>query len=185
MSGNGTGVEDIPDGGGTPVAPVGIAVGLQTPNREMHGSNKPPLFEGAFELCRSERELYLVSVIAGMLLSEQRQGTLQIQLCNYNLKNEIGPAFATILRGLRGCQNDDATKVCSMTTATEMWESVVFDKTQRYIFDALLLRRQLTSTHITSASMVQYLNTMESLRQQLLNMSTEHIVTDAEMARLL
>ena len=50
---------------------------------------------------------------------------------------------ATIFKGLRECQNDDATEVCSMETAAEMWASLAADKTQRDFSYAVLLRRHI------------------------------------------
>ncbi|KAG6623103.1 uncharacterized protein IUM83_12186 [Phytophthora cinnamomi] len=95
-------------------------------------------------------------------------------------------ARATILRGLRGCKNDDAAKVCEMTTAAEMWNTLVADNTQRDFSYAVLLRRQLYQTsHTDGQSLAEYITTMTQLRQKLRNMGPEHGITDNDMAQLL
>lgn len=63
---------------------------------------------------------------------------------------------ATIVRGLRECQNDDATEVCSMETAAEMWASLAADKTQRDFSYAVLLRRHIYQhSHHRGESMLE------------------------------
>ncbi|ETP30672.1 hypothetical protein F442_20391 [Phytophthora nicotianae P10297] len=95
-------------------------------------------------------------------------------------------AKAAILRGLHGCKNNDASKVCGMTTAKEMWDTLVSDHTQRDFSYAMLLRSQsYQCTHRAEQSMEAYLRTMTQLRQQLRNMGPEHAVSDADMACLL
>ena len=177
---SGTGVGGVPGTGG---ASAGITI---PQNRPMRGSNKPPRFEGTFELYRAELELYLGErqswdVVTGM---ETRHASDQALQTQFDDRDRL--ARATILRGLRGCQNDDATKVCSMATASEMWASLVADKTQRDFSYAVLLRRQLYQhSHHRGESMLEYLKKMASFRQKLQNMGPEHSITDNEMARLL
>ena len=86
----------------------------------MRGSNKPLHFTGTFELYRAELELYLGErqswdVVTGMETRHALDQALQTQ---FDDRDRL--ARATILRGLRGCQNDDATKVCSMAAASDM-----------------------------------------------------------------
>ncbi|EGZ15437.1 hypothetical protein PHYSODRAFT_507014 [Phytophthora sojae] len=104
-------------------------------------SNKAPRFEGTFELYRAKLELYLAERDSWAVVSggETRHATdvgLQRQ---YDERDRI--ARAAILRGLRGCKNDDAAKVCGMATAAEMWNTLVADNTQRDFSYAVLLRR--------------------------------------------
>lgn len=67
-----------------------------------------------------------------------------------------------------------------------MWNSLVADKTQHEFSYAVLLRRQLyQNTHTEGQSMADYLVGMTRLRQQLQSMSSEHAISDEEMARLL
>ncbi|OWY92438.1 hypothetical protein PHMEG_00038570, partial [Phytophthora megakarya] len=96
-------------------------------------------------------------------------------------------ARAAISRGLRGGRkSDDASKVCAMGTAHEMWESLVSDYTQRDFSYAVLLRRQLYQcSHQQDQSMADYLRTMTRLRQQLRSVGNEYAINDDEMARIL
>ena len=78
----------------------------------MRGSNKPPRFEGTFELYRAEIELHLGEcqrwdVVTGM---ETRHDSDQVLHTPFDDRDRL--VRATILIGLRVCQNDDATKVC-------------------------------------------------------------------------
>ncbi|POM59073.1 Hypothetical protein PHPALM_36195 [Phytophthora palmivora] len=95
-------------------------------------------------------------------------------------------ARATILKGLRGGRkSEDAAKVSGMTTAHEMWETLVSDNTQTDFSYAVMLRRQLYQcSHQQDQSMAEYLRTMTQLRQQLRNVGSEHAIGDDEMARL-
>ena len=145
----------------------------QLPTRQMHGSKTPPRFEGAFELYQTELELYLGEqevwdVVVGTETRHASDQTLQTEF-----ENKDRFARATLLRGLRGCQNDDATKVCSKATAAEMWASLVSDKTQCDFSYAVMLRRQ--ASHSRGKSMADYLKKMSRLHQQQQSMGTEHI----------
>ena len=114
-TGSGVGVNA---GGGTAAANIPAAAHqlLVIPR----GSIKPPRFLGIFELYRAELELYLGEreswgVVIGAELRHAANQALQTQ---FDERDRF--ACATILRGLRGCRNDDATKVCAMATAAEM-----------------------------------------------------------------
>ncbi|EGZ22157.1 hypothetical protein PHYSODRAFT_330008 [Phytophthora sojae] len=140
------------------------AVGTQ--QQQFRGSSKPPLFEGTFELYQAELELYLGDrdaweVVTGAVV---RHGTDQAEQATFDRRDRL--ARATILRGLRGCKNDDASKVCGMTTAKEMWDTLVGDHTQRDFSYAMLLKRQLYQcSHTPGQSMAEYIRTMTQLRQ--------------------
>eukprot|EP00644_Phytophthora_capsici_P018728 jgi/Phyca11/132074/e_gw1.131.13.1 len=95
-------------------------------------------------------------------------------------------ARLTILRGLRGCHDDEADKVCSMATAREMWDTLVADKTQRDFSYVALLRAQLYSTkHVVGQPMSEYLTIMNRFRQQLRNMGPTYAVNDDDMLGIL
>eukprot|EP00644_Phytophthora_capsici_P002717 jgi/Phyca11/105598/e_gw1.11.330.1 len=150
------------------------------------GSTKAPKFEGSFEVFQAEIQLYLEDreawdVVTGAEVRDNNDADLQAL---FDRKNRLGKS--TILRGLRGCQDDMADKVCSMATAKEMWDSVVADKTQRDFSYAVLLRRHLYhQTHAKGQPMGQFIASMTRIRQQLRNIGPEHTITDEEMSRLL
>ncbi|OWY93632.1 hypothetical protein PHMEG_00036899, partial [Phytophthora megakarya] len=171
-------------GGGSGGAGGGAAAGAAA--QTFRGSSKPPRFEGTFELYRVELELYLDEREAWAVVSgdEVRHPTDADQQGIFDKRNRL--AKATILRGLRGCQDDEVNKICMMTTAKEMWDTVVADKTQRDYSYVALLRAQLYSTkHVKGQTMTEYLQTMNRLRQQLCNMGVAHRVDDDEMLRVL
>ncbi|POM58983.1 Hypothetical protein PHPALM_36299 [Phytophthora palmivora] len=123
------------DGGGNVNAGGNANVGgnaNQAPARQViRGSSKPPKFEGSFDLYRVEVELYLEerdswNVVTG---DEVRHANDADQQAAFDSRNRL--ARSTILRGLRGCQDEEANKICGMTTAKEMWDTLVADKTQR------------------------------------------------------
>ncbi|POM70216.1 Hypothetical protein PHPALM_13374 [Phytophthora palmivora] len=98
----------------------------------VRGSTKPPLFEGTFELYRAELELYLDERNAWRIMigDETRPENGDAEQAEFDRRDRL--ARATILRGLRGGRkNDDALKVCGLSTAAEMWELLMSDYTQR------------------------------------------------------
>ncbi|KAG6611473.1 uncharacterized protein IUM83_15631 [Phytophthora cinnamomi] len=95
-------------------------------------------------------------------------------------------ARAATLRGLRGCKNDDASKVCGMPSAKDMWDTLVSDHTQRDFSYAMLLKRQLYQCSLERGqSMADYISTMTRRRQRLWNMGVEHAISDQEMDSVL
>uniref|UniRef100_H3H705 Uncharacterized protein n=1 Tax=Phytophthora ramorum TaxID=164328 RepID=H3H705_PHYRM len=153
----------------------------------IRGSSKAPFFEGAFELYRAELELFLDERDAWNIVTgdEQRPTTGEVEQAGFDKRDRL--ARATILRGLRGGRKtEDAAKVCGLSTAHGMWETLVSDYTQRDFSYAVLLRRQLYQcSHQQDQLMADYLRTMTHLRQQLRNVGSEHEISDDEMARLL
>ncbi|POM72418.1 Hypothetical protein PHPALM_10866, partial [Phytophthora palmivora] len=153
----------------------------------LRSSTKAPYFEGAFELYRAELDLFLDERDAWKIVTgdEQRPAGDNANPEEFDKRDRL--ARATILRGLRGGRKtEDAAKVCGMTTAHEMWETLVSDYTQRDFSYAVMLRRQLYQcSHQQDQSMADYLRTMTQLRQQLRNVGSEHAIGDDEMAHLL
>ncbi|KAG6618351.1 uncharacterized protein IUM83_01337 [Phytophthora cinnamomi] len=95
-------------------------------------------------------------------------------------------ARAAILRGLRGCTNDDASEVCRMPSAKDMWDTLVSDHTQRDFSYAMLPKRQLYQCSLERGqSMADYISTMTPLRQRLRNMGVEHAISDKAMDSVL
>ncbi|EGZ15482.1 hypothetical protein PHYSODRAFT_507562 [Phytophthora sojae] len=138
------------------VQPPAPALAVTNPVR---GSSNPPRFEGTFELFRTELELYLGDREAWDVVTgaEQRHATDADLQRQFDQRDRV--ARATILRA---------------------------DKTQHEFSYAVLLRRQLyQNTHTEGQSMADYLVGMTRLRQQLQSMSSEHAISDEEMARLL
>eukprot|EP00644_Phytophthora_capsici_P019613 jgi/Phyca11/22046/fgenesh1_pg.PHYCAscaffold_501_\ len=146
----------------------------------VRGSSKAPRFEGTFEVYQVEVELYLEEreawdVVTGAVVRDPNDANQRVDFDN---KNRL--AKATILRGLRGCQDDQADKVCRMATAKEMWDTIVADKTKRDFSYVSLLKGQLyTTRHVEGQPMAEYLAVMNRIRQQLRSVGT--VVTDGEM----
>ncbi|KAE9338082.1 hypothetical protein PF008_g12229 [Phytophthora fragariae] len=110
----------------------------------LRGSSKAPFFEGAFELYRAELELFLDERNAWNIVTgdEGRSTMGDAELADYDKRNRL--ARATILRGLRGGRKtEDAAKVCNLSSAHDMWKTLVFDYTLRDFSYAVLSRRQL------------------------------------------
>eukprot|EP00644_Phytophthora_capsici_P014335 jgi/Phyca11/98538/e_gw1.3.1247.1 len=95
-------------------------------------------------------------------------------------------ARGTILRGLRGCQDNAANKVCAMTTAREMWDTLIADNTARDYSYMMALRSQLYELkHVQDQPMTEYLATMGRTRQLLNIVDPTHAIDDDEFARIL
>eukprot|EP00644_Phytophthora_capsici_P018635 jgi/Phyca11/131794/e_gw1.113.55.1 len=145
----------------------------------MRGSSKAPRFEGTFEVYQVEVELYLEEreawdVVTGAVVCDPNDANQRVDFDN---KNRL--AKATILRGLRGCQDDQADKVCRMATAKEMWDTIVADKTKRDFPYVSLLKGQLyTTRHVKGQPMAEYLAVMNRIRQQLRTMGTSSVTDD-------
>ena len=157
MSGTATGVGGSPSGGG---APVDIAAQIQ-PSPSNADGNKLHRFDETFELYRAVLDLWMNrlqywDVAFGTETRSDSNIRVLIQQCNFNLTNEIG-SRATILRGLHGCQNDDAPTVCSMTTATKMWRRLFPKKPARLVYVVRLRRQLYQHSPQSGASMVEYL----------------------------
>ncbi|KAE8880383.1 hypothetical protein PF005_g17165 [Phytophthora fragariae] len=153
----------------------------------LRGSSKAPFFEGAFELYRAELELFLDERNAWNIVTgdEGRPTTGEAEQADYDKRDRL--ARATILRGLRGGRKtEDAAKVCNLSSAHDIWGTLVSDYTQRDFSYAVPLRRQLYQcSHEQGQLMSDYLRTMAHMRQQLRNVGSEHAISDDEMAHLL
>ncbi|KAK1942466.1 Metal transporter nramp1 [Phytophthora citrophthora] len=171
-------------GGGGAAAGAGAAAAAT--QQAIRGSSKAPRFEGTFELYKVELQLYLEdreswAVVTGDEVRDAADRDLQAV---FDKKNRT--AKGAILRGLRGCQEDEVNKICAMATAKEMWDTIVADKTERDYSYVALLKAQLYNTkHVKGQTLTEYLATMVRLRQQLSSMGTTHAVDDDEMLRVL
>ncbi|OWZ08946.1 hypothetical protein PHMEG_00018437 [Phytophthora megakarya] len=96
-------------------APAVVAAAVQRRRPHVRGSTKPPLFQGTFELYQAELELFLGERESWDLVTgaEMRHATDNDQQSLFDRKDRV--ARATILRGLRGCKNDDASKLYQCT----------------------------------------------------------------------
>eukprot|EP00644_Phytophthora_capsici_P008812 jgi/Phyca11/102244/e_gw1.6.1073.1 len=152
----------------------------------LRGSSKAPRFESSFEVYRVELELYLEEreawgVVTGTELQHQNDADRQAE---FDRKDRL--ARSTILRGLRGCQDDEAEKVCMMNSSKAMWDTIVADKTQRDFSYVSLLKGQLyTTKHTKGQPMAEYLAGMNKIRQQLRGLGANYAVSDEEMLSVL
>ncbi|KAE9007479.1 hypothetical protein PR003_g5669 [Phytophthora rubi] len=113
------------DGGNVNAGAVAGGGAVTVLQHQLRGGSKPPLFEGTFELYQAELELYLADLEAWDVVTGTavRHATDQGQQATFDRRDRL--ARATILRGLRGCKNDDAAKACGIALAKEMWDTLV------------------------------------------------------------
>ncbi|POM79040.1 Hypothetical protein PHPALM_3359 [Phytophthora palmivora] len=151
------------------IAIAGAVIGGGAVDGQLHrslGSSKPPPFEGTFELYKVELELYMTDRVAWIVVTatEVRHVTDQDQQAIFDRRVRL--ARDTILRGLRGCKNDDASN---------LWDTLVLSYTQRAFSYAMLLKRQpFRCSHALGQSMTDYIRPITQLRHRLLIMNTEH-----------
>eukprot|EP00644_Phytophthora_capsici_P019787 jgi/Phyca11/22103/fgenesh1_pg.PHYCAscaffold_699_\ len=113
-------------GGGNANQAAGAAI-----RQVIKGNSKAPRLEDSFEVYRVEVQMYLEDreawdVVTGAEVRHANDAALQ---ADFDRKDRL--ARSTILRGLRGCQDDEAEKICTMATSKDMWDTIVADKTQR------------------------------------------------------
>eukprot|EP00644_Phytophthora_capsici_P015128 jgi/Phyca11/20873/fgenesh1_pg.PHYCAscaffold_75_\ len=128
-------------GGGNANQAAGAAI-----RQVIKGNSKAPRLEGSFEVYRVEVQMYLEDreawdVVTGAEVRHANDADLQ---ADFDRKDRL--ARSTILRGLRGCQDDEAEKICTMATSKDMWDTIVADKTQRDFSYVSLLKGQLYAT---------------------------------------
>ncbi|ETO82732.1 hypothetical protein F444_03163 [Phytophthora nicotianae P1976] len=187
-AGGGGGAGAVAAGGGAAAAAAGGGGGNANANQAQptlaRGGSKPSKFEGTFEVYRVELEVYLEEREAwGVVIgTDRRHNNDADQQAAWDSRNRL--ARGTILRGLRGCQDNAASKVCAMATAREMWTTLVEDNTVRDYSYMMTLRSQLYALkHVQGQPMPEYLSNMGRTRQ-LLNIVDPHAISDDEMARI-
>eukprot|EP00644_Phytophthora_capsici_P002352 jgi/Phyca11/114698/e_gw1.27.299.1 len=132
----------------------------------LRGSSQAPRFESSFEVYRVELELYLEEreawgVVTGTELRHQNDADRQAE---FDRKDRL--ARSTILRGLRGCQDDEAEK-------------------RDFSYVSLLKGQLYTTKHTKGQPMTEYLAGMNKIRQQLRGLGANYAVSDEEMLSVL
>ncbi|KAE8910928.1 hypothetical protein PF003_g5201 [Phytophthora fragariae] len=87
---------------------------------------------------------------------------------------------------IRGVVGADAQKVCNCTSAKEMYDTLIAEKTQRDYSYAVHLKRELyTHSYTPGQKMADYIQEMNSLRQRLQHMGPSFVIDDTPMSQVL
>ncbi|OWY94808.1 hypothetical protein PHMEG_00035356 [Phytophthora megakarya] len=114
-------------------------------------------------------------------VAEMRHGMDPVQQGHFDDRNRL--AMETIIRGVKGA---DAQKVCIFSTAKEMWDTLIAEKTQRDFSYAVHLKREMyTHAYVPGQKMSDYIQEMNALRQRLQHMGPNFVVDDTSMSQLL
>ncbi|KAE8886485.1 hypothetical protein PF003_g29613 [Phytophthora fragariae] len=148
------------------------------------GSNKPPKFdeEGGFDLYKAMLQSYLMQRGAWGILD----GTDMLDANATAAKTQRFEEKNALARDalLRGVLVKDATKICMLASARDMWVTFEQEKTRRAFSNALYLRKKLYAhTYKSGMDMDKYLDDMEAMRRQLRNMNDE--ISDTDMVKLI
>ncbi|RAW43453.1 hypothetical protein PC110_g439 [Phytophthora cactorum] len=148
------------------------------------GSNKPLKYdeEGGFDLYEAVLESYLAQRGCWVILDGTDALDASPTAAETARQSEKNTFARDVL--LRGVLIKDATKICTMTDARQMWVAFELEKTKRNFSNALFARKKFYSYDYAAGMGVdEYLDEMKSMRRQLHSMND--IITDDEMVKVI
>ncbi|KAE9171760.1 hypothetical protein PF005_g27012 [Phytophthora fragariae] len=170
---------------GAPVEHLGVqqvgVVGI--PDIKPRASSKPPKHDDTFEVYQLKLRLYREQRDSWNVVTddETRHAVDLVLQRLFDVRNRV--AMEAIIRGVVGA---DAQKVCNCTSAKEMYDTLIAEKTQRDYSYAVHLKRELYAHSYTPGQkMADYIQEMNSLRQRLQHMGPSFAIDDTSMYQAL